>query len=296
MAGPPPGNETAAGRASWRERLYRVIFEAETPAGRAFDLLLIIAILLSVLAVMVESVAAYRVAHGRALRLVEWGFTILFSIEYVLRLISARSAARYARSFFGIVDLFAVLPTYLAVLIPGAQYFLVIRMMRVLRVFRVLKLAKYVDQANVLAIALRNSRQKIEVFLVTVVSIVVVFGALMYFIEGEENGFTSIPTSVYWAIVTLTTVGYGDISPQTPLGQALAAAIMIMGYGIIAVPTGIVTTELARVDRDRAGTGPLSHRACPRCGTIGHATDAAYCRYCGARLEPLNPPATTNDH
>lgn len=279
-----PDRSRRTSRAPWRERLYVVIFEADTPAGRSFDILLILAILASVGAVMLESVPSIRSEYGPTLRLVEWSFTILFTVEYVLRLISARYVLRYARSFFGLVDLLAIMPTYLAAAIPGAQYFLVIRMLRVLRVFRVLKLAKYMDQANILTTALRNSRQKIEIFVVTVISLVVILGSLMYFIEGEENGFTSIPTSVYWAIVTLTTVGYGDLAPQTPIGQALASIIMIMGYGIIAVPTGIVTTELVRADRERAGMAAGTRRFCPVCGSTGHAADAAFCRYCGAAL------------
>lgn len=240
-------------QALWRERLYRIIFESDTPAGKSFDVVLIVLIVLSVIAVMLESVAALRSQYGTALRTAEWFFTILFTIEYGLRLLSAPSAERYAVSFFGVIDFLAIVPTYLSVLVPGAQFLLVIRLFRILRVFRVLRLVDYLTEADVLVSALRSSRRKITVFIVTVMTVVVVFGSLMYFVEGETNGFTSIPTSMYWAIVTLTTVGYGDISPQTGLGQMLAAAIMLLGYAIIAVPTGIVTVELSRAERQRQG-------------------------------------------
>ena len=277
-------SDRAAGRAAWRNRIYRIIFEADTPASRLFDVLLIIAILLSVLVVMLESVDSVRAEHGPLMRQLEWGFTIIFTLEYVLRLVSAYSASRYAKSFFGIVDFLAILPTYLAVVVPGAQFFLVVRMLRVLRVFRVLKLAQYTDQANILVLALRASRRKIEVFLMGVLTLVVILGSMMYFIEGEQHGFTSIPTSIYWAVVTLTTVGYGDISPQTPLGQAFSAIIMIIGYGIIAVPTGIVTSELSRLDRETARKVAEDERVCSSCGKAGHLPDAEYCRHCGSRL------------
>lgn len=264
---------------AWRHRLHEIIFEADTPAGKTFDVALILAILGSVVAVMLESVTAIRAEYGGLLYAIEWGFTILFTIEYLLRLICVKRALLYARSFFGIVDLLAILPTYISIFIPGAQYLLVLRLLRVLRVFRVLKLVSYLKEADTLMQALRASRRKITVFLFAVMTLVVILGSLMYFIEGESNGFTSIPKSVYWAIVTLTTVGYGDILPQTAFGQALASVIMIMGYGIIAVPTGIVTAELARFDPKM-----ISSQHCVRCSREGHATDASYCKYCG---EPL---------
>ena len=266
-----------------RRRLYVIIFESDTLAGRAFDVALIGAILLSVVAVMAESVNWARVRYGEALYVAEWIFTILFTIEYALRLYCVRHPHRYAVSFFGVVDLLAIVPTYLSVLLPGAQYLLVIRMLRILRVFRVLKLVQYLDEANVLMRALRGSRRKIEIFLITVLTLVVILGSLMYLIEGAENGFTSIPRSIYWAIVTLTTVGYGDISPQTNLGQTLSAFIMIIGYAIIAVPTGIVTAEIARAgSEDRARRS--AERACPECGATGHDEDALHCKFCGAPL------------
>ena len=265
--------------AGLRERLYVVIFEADTRAGKAFDVGLILVILASVGTVMAESVAAIRLEHGPLLRQLEWGFTGVFTVEYLLRLWCARRPARYARSFFGVIDLLAILPTYTALLLPGAQYVTVIRVLRILRAFRVLKLAHHVAEADVLRRALVASRRKITVFLFAVFSAVVVLGSLMYLVEGAEHGFTSIPRAVYWAVVTLTTVGYGDISPQTPLGQALASLIMVLGYGIIAVPTGIVTVELASAARERDG------RRCPSCAAPDHARDALYCRRCGTGLE-----------
>lgn len=267
------------GRSGFRAQLHEVIFEADTPVGKAFDVALIISILLSVVAVMLESVEHIRASYGTALRVAEWAFTIVFTIEYGLRLYSVDKPLRYARSFYGVVDLLAVIPTYLSLLTPGTQFLLVIRLLRILRVFRVLKLVQYLQEASMLGKALRASRRKITVFLFVVITMSVIMGSLMYFVEGAENGFTSIPRSIYWAIVTLTTVGYGDISPQTNLGQALASLIMIMGYGIIAVPTGIVSVELSRVDFDN-----ISTQACPACSAEGHDSDAAYCKYCGERL------------
>jgi voltage-gated potassium channel len=269
----------------WRATLHEVIFEADTPTGRAFDVVLILVILMSVAAVMLESVEVVRVRYGPLLFAAEWGFTILFTIEYVLRLLSVGQPWRYATSFYGVIDLLAIIPTYLSVIVPGTQYLLVIRMLRILRVFRVLKLAQYLSEAQTLLLALQASRRKIIVFIYTVLTLVVIFGALMYFIEGAENGFTSIPRSVYWAIVTLTTVGYGDISPQTNIGQAMASFIMILGYGIIAVPTGIVTVELSNAARRQASdVHAISTQACPNCGIEGHDIDARYCKRCGARL------------
>jgi voltage-gated potassium channel len=263
----------------WRSRVYDVIFLHDTPAGKTFDVALIATIIVSVAIVMVDSVESIAASHRTAFRGAEWIFTILFSVEYVLRLMTVRQASKYASSFFGIVDLLAVLPTYLSLLIPGGQYLIVIRILRVLRVFRVLKLAQYVGEARTLGAALRASRYKITVFLFTVLTIVVVVGSLMFLIEGSEAGFTSIPRGVYWAIVTLTTVGYGDIHPITPVGQFLASLVMIMGYGIIAVPTGIVTVELAHQARR-----PIVVTLCPACGKGGHDEDANYCRVCGKRL------------
>jgi voltage-gated potassium channel len=262
-----------------RERLHEIIFEADTPVGRAFDLGLLVLIVVSVVAVLLESVAAVRSAYGTELRVFEWAVTIVFTIEYLLRLYSVRRPWRYARSFFGVVDLLAILPSYLSLVIPGAQSLLVIRALRLLRVFRVLKLVHFVGESRILWAAIRASARKITVFVGTVLTVVVIVGSTMYLIEGEANGFTSIPVSIYWAIVTMTTVGYGDIAPQTPLGKILASAIMIMGYGIIAVPTGIVSVELASATRL-----DISTRACPDCGTARHDPDAVHCKHCGAKL------------
>jgi voltage-gated potassium channel len=236
-------------------------------------------IILSVVAVMLESTASIADRYGPWLRIFEWVVTIIFTIEYLLRLYCVGKPARYARSFFGIVDLLAILPTYLSLIIPGAQSLLVIRALRLLRVFRVLKLAHYVGEASELTAALRASARKIIVFLGAVLTVVIIVGSMMYLIEGEANGFTSIPVSIYWAVVTMTTVGYGDIAPQTPLGKILASAIMIMGYGIIAVPTGIVSVELAGVTRKKVNT-----QACPDCGVGGHDLDAVHCKYCGSKI------------
>jgi voltage-gated potassium channel len=264
----------------WRPRLHEVIFEADTRLGRAFDLILLWCIIISVLAVLLESVASIRERYGTPLRVAEWFFTILFTIEYVLRLMSVGRPARYAVSFFGVVDLLAIVPTYLSVLLPGAQTLLVIRALRLLRVFRILKLARFVEEARVLGQALRASRHKITVFFGTVLTLVVILGTLMYLIEGEAHGFNSIPRSIYWAIVTLTTVGYGDIAPETVLGQILASVVMILGYSIIAVPTGIVSVELSKVTRGSR----VSTQACPQCSAEGHDSDAVHCKYCGAKL------------
>ena len=267
-----------------RHRLYTVIFEADTPAGKAFDLALLALILLSIVAVMLESVAAYRQRFGPQLQAVEWAFTALFTVEYALRLFSVRRPASYARSFFGVVDLLSILSTYLSLFIPGAQSLLIIRSLRLVRVFRVLKLARYVGEGELLASALRQSRQKITVFLVSVVTVVVVVGALMYLVEGADAGFTSIPQSVYWAIVTMTTVGYGDIAPQTVAGKVIASALMILGYAVLAVPTGIVTAEVVEA-HNRRREPTVTARACPGCIAEGHRVDAAHCWRCGS---PLN--------
>jgi voltage-gated potassium channel len=272
--------DTDAKIARLRARLHQVIFEADTPAGRAFDLLLLLAIVASVIVVMLESVASVRAHAGPVLRALEWGFTILFTIEYALRLFTVQRPLRYAVSVFGLIDLFAILPTYLSILFPGSQSFLVIRLLRLLRIFRILKLGEYLHESRTLAQALRASRRKIQVFLLSTLTIVVVVGTLMYVIEGEAHGFTSIPVSIYWAVVTLTTVGYGDLAPETPLGQSLAVLLMLTGYGIIAVPTGIVTAELARA----TSATPVSSQACPGCGLGAHDYDAVYCRKCGAKL------------
>lgn len=268
---------------SLKERLYIVIFEADTPAGKLFDVLLFIAIIISVALTMLQSVNSIRISHGTFLFALNAGFTGLFTIEYGLRLWCARGTIRYARSFFGVVDLLAVLPFYIGLLIPGTRFLDVVKVLRMLRIFRVLKMTQYVGDADLLMNALASSRRKIGIFLVAVMTIVVILGSLMYVIEGEEHGFSSIPRAVYWAIVTLTTVGYGDISPQTPLGQSLAAMIMIIGYSIIAVPTGIITAELGlSVAQQR------NARRCKACGHALHDEGAAFCSRCGTRLDSAN--------
>ena len=271
-------NTVPENRSQWRDDLYTIIFEAETPAGKWFDILLIASILASVLAVMLDSVSSINSRHGSLLNLAEWFFTLVFTVEYILRLICVRRPLVYVFSFFGIVDLLAIIPTYVSLFIPGTQYLLVVRILRILRIFRVLKLVQYMGEALLLLRALRASSKKITVFLFTVITLVIVLGSLMYLIEGAQNGFTSIPRSIYWAIVTLTTVGYGDISPQTNLGQMLAAFIMILGYSIIAVPTGIVTAELSQV------SGRSKTRVCRECNADKHDSDAVFCKYCGTEL------------
>jgi voltage-gated potassium channel len=266
----------------WREKLRVIIFEADTPAGKAFDVGLLLAICLSVLAVLLDSVATFRGEHGRLLNRAEWIFTLIFSVEYVLRLICSPHPLRYARSFFGVVDLLAILPTYLSLLIPGAQSMIVIRGLRLLRIFRVFKLGQFLGEASLLRNALASSRHKITVFLGTITILVTILGAAMYLIEGEENGFTSIPIAIYWAIVTMTTVGYGDMAPVSVAGKVLASLVMILGYSIIAVPTGIVTAEIVE---GAAAARRITTRSCPGCLSEGHDRDATYCKDCGASLE-----------
>ena len=263
----------------FRRRLHEIIFEADTKEGRFFDAALIAAILISVVLVMLDSVSSIRQVWGGPLYAAEWMFTLLFTVEYFLRLYCVGRPVKYATSFFGIVDLLAILPTYFSILLPGSQYLLIIRVLRVLRIFRVFKLVQYLGEARLLTQALRASRRKITVFLFTVLTLVCIFGSLMYLIEDAASGFTSIPQSIYWAIVTLTTVGYGDISPQTSIGQLVASVIMIIGYSILAVPTGIVTVEMAQAFKRNITT-----QACPECSLEGHDSDARFCKYCGAEL------------
>ncbi|MEM1435704.1 MAG: ion transporter [Pseudomonadota bacterium] len=269
----------AASRLTLRDRTRIIIFEAETPAGAAFDIALIIAILASVVAIMLDTVDVIHERYGAVLMVTEWVFTVLFTIEYLVRLWCIREPLRYARSFFGLIDLLCLLPTYIGFFFVGAQNLLVIRILRVLRIFRVLRMVRYVNEANFLLEALKASRRKITVFISTVFALVVIFGSLMYLIEGTENGFTSIPKSVYWAVITLTTVGYGDLTPVTPLGQAVSTLVMVLGYGIIAVPTGIITMEMTQAQQRRNTT-----RVCAACSAEGHARDARFCYRCGAEL------------
>jgi voltage-gated potassium channel len=271
----PPDHE------GWRSRLHTIIFEADTSAGRAFDIALIVLVTISVIVVSLETVTGLPPWMYTVLLASEWTLTVLFTIEYVLRLLAVRRPIVYAASFYGIVDLLAILPTWISLFFPGARVLMVVRVLRLLRVFRVLKLTRFVSEARTISAALQASSRKITVFVMAIVAIVVIIGSVMYFVEGPANGFTSIPISMYWAVVTLTTVGYGDISPRTPLGQALASFVMVLGYGIIAVPTGIVTAELAHQGRAHVGS---STQVCAACGHGDHADDALFCRRCGVHL------------
>ena len=271
--------------AGWRRKLYVVIFESDTPAGLLFDQALLIAILASVTVVMLDSMEPFRSRYHPVLGALEWFFTVLFTIEYAARLACVERPSRYARSFFGVVDVVSFLPTYLAVFVPQLHALIDVRVLRMLRVFRILKLTKYLAEYQLLGSALRNSRRKIAVFLSTVVMIVVTLGTVMYVVEGPANGFTSIPIAIYWAITTMTTVGFGDIVPHTHVGRFIASVMMLMGWGVLAVPTGIVTAEMTS-QRLRAITG----RGCPQCGAGDHVSDARFCRVCGTRLEDVVEP------
>jgi voltage-gated potassium channel len=268
-----------------RRRLFVVIFESDTRAGRTFDLALLVVILASVTVVMLDSVGTGDDRLGRLFDALEWFFTILFTIEYLTRLYCVERPAAYARSFVGLVDLLAVLPTYLMFVFPGAAAGLNIRALRVLRVFRILKLATFIREYRALGRALRNSARKILVFIVTVLLAVMLLGSAMYLVEGPENGFTSIPVSIYWAITTVTTVGFGDIAPKTGLGRVIASMMMLLGWGILAVPTGIVTAEMAAERFGRLSQALGAERSCPACGLAGHRPGASFCYGCGAALE-----------
>lgn len=262
-----------------REQLYRIIFGTDTPAGKLFDVVLIYAILFSVIAVMLDSIAEVRQRFNGVLLTVEWMFTIAFTLEYLVRLYCSPNRWHYAFSFFGIIDLLSILPTYLSLFFPGANFLLIIRLFRVLRVFRVFKLVRYVSEANSLVIALFEARRKVFIFFFVVLNLTAIFGSLMYVVEGPNNGFSSIPRSIYWTIVTITTVGYGDITPHTVLGQIIASLAMLTGYSIIAVPTGIFTAELAhQMQRER------NLVICPNCAKNGHEKDATFCNGCGSPL------------
>ena len=262
-----------------KSQLYEIIFGTHTPVGKRFDLLLIIMIVASVLVLMVESLSDLDEQTVRYLRLAEWFFTILFTIEYMVRFYCSPKPFQYGTSFYGIIDVLSVLPSYLSLFFPGANYLLIVRLFRVLRVFRILKLVRYLSEANVLLRSMMHSRRKIMIFFLMVVVLSIIFGSVMYVVEGPEHGFSSIPKSVYWTIVTITTVGYGDITPQTSLGQFIAALAMLTGYSIIAVPTGILTAELAQeINKER------QIRQCPSCERKGHEVYAEYCQFCGGKL------------
>ena len=281
-----------AARSGWRAKWFHIIFGHDDAPGRLFDLVLIIAILSSIVVTMLDTVMELHLRYARAFYVLEWVFTVAFTAEYVLRLAVVARPRRYALSFFGIIDLLAVLPTYLSLLIAGSQYLLVVRAVRILRIFRVLKMTRYVGEADLLWSTLVKSRRKIFIFISTILTLVLIFGALMYLVEGPENGFTSIPRAMYWAVVTMTTVGFGDITPHTALGQILTSLIMLVGYSIIAVPTGIFAAELAAGIRDAH-----QQAACVACGMQGHQADASFCRGCGEPL-PGRPtvPRPSDDH
>lgn len=267
--------------AGWRLKLYTIIFEADTRAGRAFDQALIVAILLSVGVVIIDSVLAVESRPRALFNALEWVFTVLFTLEYLARLVCVRRPLRYATSFFGVIDLLAVLPTYLALLMPGVGALIDVRILRLLRMFRVFRLTQYVLEFSALGSALWASRRKILVFLLFVLMVVLISGTLMYVVEGPEHGFRNIPTAMYWAVTTMTTVGFGDIAPKTDLGRAIASVMMLLGWGVLAVPTGIVTSEMTA---QRRGWPPLTTRTCPVCLTEGQLPQARYCHHCGTAL------------
>ncbi|MBP8793136.1 MAG: ion transporter [Lutibacter sp.] len=265
---------------NWKNQLHKIIYEADTPAGKWFDLMLIITIIISIILVMLESVHSFDAKYHRFLNYSEWVITILFTIEYILRVITIKKPTSYIFSFYGVIDLLATIPKYISLIFVGTHALVALRALRLLRIFRVLKLARYLGASKTLSTALKASRTKIAVFLLTVLILTIILGTIMYLVEGPINGFTSIPYSMYWAIVTLTTVGYGDISPHTPLGQFISSIVMILGYGIIAVPTGIVTSEMTKMDN-------IPHKNtehCPHCNTDKHIDNAIYCHKCGKKL------------
>src|SRR5688572_4432061 len=267
-------------RTDWRHRLHEVIFESETPAGKTFDIALLVCILGSIIVVILDSVPSYHEKYGNVFLIIEWCFTILFTIEYILRLVAVKKPVRYAFGFLGLIDLLAIVPMYLSILFAGAQSLLVLRALRLLRIFRIFKLSHFLTEMSFLGDALRSGVKKISIFMMVVLALVVILGSIMYLVEDQENGFNTIPESIYWSIVTITTVGYGDIAPVTPAGKFIASVIMLIGYGIIAVPTGIITTEIALMSR----TPKNNPQTCPGCGKEGHDQNARYCKYCGEKL------------
>ena len=271
----------------WRKRCFETIFGYSTRSGRAFDVGLVVAILASVAVVLADSVAALHALFGPQFLVLEWGFTALFTLEYAVRLWAVRNPWRYARSFYGVVDLVSLLPTYLSLLVPGLQYLAVLRVLRIMRIFEVLQLRRYNQASGVLLDTLLKSWRRILVFLMAMLTIITIFGALLFVIEGPEHGFTSIPIGMYWALVSLSTVGYGDISPVTPLGRLMASVLILIGYGIIAVPTGIYSAELMNRLQH-----PAVQQPCPGCGLSSHPQDSVFCRRCGAAL-PHTVPAPT---
>lgn len=268
---------------AWKHKLHTIIYEADTPAGKLFDVILLVLILASIVLVMLESVNSIDIKYHDALYIGEWIITIFFSIEYILRIIAVKKPFRYIFSFYGIIDFLSTIPMYISFVFAVSPALVTLRALRLLRVFRILKLARYLGASNNLVTAIKASRTKIAVFLFAVVILSIILGTIMYMVEGEENGFTNIPKSVYWCIVTLTTVGYGDIAPQTPLGQFIASIVMVLGYGIIAVPTGIVTSELTKTSDKKIDTNT---QACPNCAKESHKDKAEFCYDCGHKLHP----------
>lgn len=266
---------------SWRNRVYKIIFESDTPSGKAFDVALLIFILLSVLVVMLDSIQPLHYDYGSVFYFIEWFFTIIFTLEYILRLLSAPKPVKYATSFLGFIDVLSIIPTFISLLLVGAQTLLVLRVLRLLRIFRIFKLNHFLSEMNFLGEAISNSARKISIFMLCVLFLVIILGSLMYIVEGGQNGFTNIPTSIYWAIVTITTVGYGDISPITPLGKLLASVIMLLGYGILAVPTGIVTSQMAFAMRLKTSL----NKKCNHCNSTYNDGDAKFCKMCGDELK-----------
>lgn len=280
----------ASNKHNWQSKLHEIIYEADTPAGKLFDVVLLIAILASILLVMLESIRSFDDKYHFYLNVFEWIITILFTIEYILRIISVKKPIKYVTSFYGVIDLLSTIPKYLSIIFVGTNALVALRALRLLRVFRILKLARYMGASNQLASAIKASRAKISVFLFAVIIAAVIFGTIMYLVEGEENGFTNIPKSVYWCIVTLTTVGFGDIAPQTPLGQFIATLIMVLGYGIIAVPTGIVSAEYTKAsnaDDEKSAKKDalkLNTQCCINCLSTEHQDNAEFCHKCGCKL------------
>src|SRR3954447_2906333 len=284
-----PGTEAVFGRPAggWRRRLYEIVFESETVAGRAFDQVVVLAIVLSVAVVVADSVPSMQARFGGVLDVIEWCFTVLFTLEYIARLASVERPWRYARSFFGVVDLLSVLPTYLAFLLPQAAALINVRTLRLLRIFRIFKLSAYLEEYQLLAEALAASRRKIFVFLSVVLMVALILGTLLYVVEGPQHGFTDIPTAMYWAITTITTVGFGDITPKTDMGRLIASMMMLLGWGTLAVPTGIVTAEISA----RSGRPVVPPRVCSNCAAAVGGVDAHYCHRCGTPLPTQPPPA-----
>ncbi|WP_456377855.1 ion transporter [Lutibacter sp.] len=267
-------------KSNWKTKLHEIIYEADTKEGKLFDIILIFTILLSIILVMLESVESFDAKYHNFLNISEWVITILFSIEYIARIVTIKKPTTYIFSFYGIIDLLATIPKYLSLIFVGTHALVALRALRLLRVFRILKLARYLGASRNLIAALKASRIKISVFLFSVLVLTIILGTVMYLIEGPENGFTSIPHSMYWAIVTLTTVGYGDLAPHTPFGQFIASMVMILGYGIIAVPTGIVTSEMTKVDN----TATINTQHCSNCNADVHSNNAKFCHQCGEKL------------